>query len=121
MKVVITGSLGHIGKPLTQELVQQGHSVTVISSKPEKQKDIEVLGATAAMGSLEDVNFLVETIKGENAINTMIQNTIAKLSIFSIVPIALTNAAHVPRTIKSSAAETRFAQNNGQRSDGCRN
>ena len=38
MKIVVTGSLGHIGKPLTEELVQKGHSVTVISSKAEKQK-----------------------------------------------------------------------------------
>ncbi len=32
MKVVITGSLGHISKPLTTELVQKGHEVPVISS-----------------------------------------------------------------------------------------
>jgi nucleoside-diphosphate-sugar epimerase len=38
MKVAITGSLGHIGKPLTQELVKKGHSVTVISSNPRKAK-----------------------------------------------------------------------------------
>jgi nucleoside-diphosphate-sugar epimerase len=40
MKVIVTGSLGNIGKPLAKELVQKGHTVTVISSKPEKQKDI---------------------------------------------------------------------------------
>jgi hypothetical protein len=51
MKVVITGSLGNISKPLAHELVAQGHAVKVISSKPEKQTDIEALGATAAIGS----------------------------------------------------------------------
>lgn len=40
MKIILTGSLRHIGKPLTEGLVQKGHAVTVISSKPEKQKDI---------------------------------------------------------------------------------
>ena len=25
MKVIITGSLGHVGKPLTEELVEKGH------------------------------------------------------------------------------------------------
>ncbi len=35
MKITITGSLGHISKPLTQELVQKGHSITVISSNTE--------------------------------------------------------------------------------------
>ena len=52
MNVTITGSLGHIGKPLAQELVQKGISVTVISSNPEKQADIESIGAIAAIGSL---------------------------------------------------------------------
>jgi len=38
MKIVVTGSLGNISNPLTQELVQKGHSVTVISSNAERQK-----------------------------------------------------------------------------------
>ena len=72
MKVIVTGSLGNIGKPLTTELVQQGHTVTVISSKPEKQTDIEALGATAAIGSLEDVDFLVSTFTGADAVYCMV-------------------------------------------------
>ena len=52
MKIIVTGSLGHIGKLLTEELVKKGHTVTVISSKPERQKDIETLGAIAAIGSI---------------------------------------------------------------------
>lgn len=72
MKVVVTGSLGNIGKPLTQELVQKGHSVTVISSNPEKQKAIEALSATAAIGTLEDVEFLVSTFTSADAVYTMV-------------------------------------------------
>lgn len=72
MKLVITGSLGNISLPLTKELVQKGHSVTVISSKPEKQKDIEALGAAAAIGSVEDVNFLAATFTGADAVYTMV-------------------------------------------------
>ncbi|MFN6525686.1 NAD(P)H-binding protein [Nostoc sp. ChiSLP03a] len=72
MKVIVTGSLGNISKPLAKELVQKGHTVTVISSKPEKQKDIEALGATAAIGSLEDVNFLVSTFTGADAVYAMV-------------------------------------------------
>ena len=68
MKITLTGSLGHIGKPLTASLVQKGHSITVISSKPDKQKDIEALGATAAIGSLEDADFLAATFKGSDAV-----------------------------------------------------
>jgi nucleoside-diphosphate-sugar epimerase len=57
MEIILTGSLGHIGKPLTKELVQNGHAVTVIGSSLERQKDIEALGATATIGLLEDVSF----------------------------------------------------------------
>ena len=72
MKVIVTGSLGNISKPLAKELVQKGHAVTVISSKPEKQKDIEALGATAAIGLLEDVDFLVSTFAGADAVFAMV-------------------------------------------------
>ena len=37
MKISLTGSLGHIGKPLTTGLVQNGHAVTVIISNAERQ------------------------------------------------------------------------------------
>lgn len=72
MKIVVTGSLGHISKPLTEELVQKGHTVTVISSKPEKQSAIEALGATAAIGTLEDADFLTATFTGADAVYTMV-------------------------------------------------
>ena len=72
MKVVVTGSLGNISKPLATELVQKGHTVTVISGKPEKQTDIEALGAIAAIGSLEDSGFLTATFTGADAVYCMI-------------------------------------------------
>jgi len=72
MKIILTGSLGNISKPLTETLVQKGHAVTVISSKPEKQKDIEAQGATAAIGSLENVTFLAATFAGADAVYCMI-------------------------------------------------
>lgn len=71
MKIVVTGSLGNISKPLAKELVQEGHAVTVISSNEERQKDIEALGATAAIGSLEDVDFLTNTFRGTDAVYVM--------------------------------------------------
>ena len=71
MKIIVTGSLGHIGKPLTQELVQKGHAVTVISSNPERKGAIEALGATAAIGTMEDSNFLTETFTGADAVYVM--------------------------------------------------
>jgi uncharacterized protein YbjT (DUF2867 family) len=72
MKIIVTGSLGHISQPLTTELVQKGHRVTVISSNPERQKDIEALGAEAAVGSLEDAAFLNAALTGADAVYTMV-------------------------------------------------
>ncbi|MCR8558975.1 NAD(P)H-binding protein [Mucilaginibacter sp. BJC16-A38] len=72
MKIILTGSLGHIGKPLTEELVQKGHAVTVISSNPARQNEIEALGATAAIGSVEDAAFLTAIFTGADAVYTMV-------------------------------------------------
>lgn len=71
MKIIVTGSLGNISRPLAQELVQKGHSVTVITRKPENQKEIEDLGAEAAIGTMGDVDFLTETFRGADVVYTM--------------------------------------------------
>jgi len=67
MKYVLTGSLGHIGKPLTQELVRRGHDVTVVSTKADRKDAIEALGAKAAIGTMEDAVFLTATFRGADA------------------------------------------------------
>lgn len=72
MKIIITGSLGNISKPLAQELVQKGHQVTVISSSIEKQTEIENLGASATIGSVEDAAFLTKTFTGADAVYCMV-------------------------------------------------
>lgn len=72
MKIIVTGSLGHISRPLTAELAGKGHQVTVISSNPEKQTDIEALGAAAAIGTLEDADFLTATFTGADAVYSMV-------------------------------------------------
>ena len=71
MNIVVTGSLGHISKPLTEELVQKGHSVTVISSNPERRKAIEAIGANAAIGTMEDADFLTTSFKGADVVYIM--------------------------------------------------
>lgn len=71
MKIVLTGSLGNISKPLTEELIQKGHTVTVISSISERKSAIEALGAKAAIGTMQDVHFLSETFKGADAVYLM--------------------------------------------------
>jgi len=71
MKITITGSLGHIGKPLVQDLVENGHNVTVISSNAEKRKEIETMAAKAAIGKLEDADFLASAFAGADAVFVM--------------------------------------------------
>lgn len=71
MNIVLTGSIGNIGKPLTQELVRKGHSVTVISSNAGRTAAIENLGAKAATGSMFDVEFLTETFRGADVVYLM--------------------------------------------------
>jgi uncharacterized protein YbjT (DUF2867 family) len=72
MKIIVTGSLGNIGKPLTQALVQKGHEVIGINHNIERQREIEALGATASIGSIEDVDFLATTFAGADVVYTMV-------------------------------------------------
>lgn len=72
MKYVVTGSLGNISKPLSKKLIDAHHSVTVISSNPDRSEEIILMGAQAAIGSVEDVDFLTRTFIGADAVYTMV-------------------------------------------------
>ncbi len=72
MKYVITGSLGHISKPLSETLIKEGHEVTIITTRQESRAAIEALGATARVGSVEDADFLARTFTGADAVYTMV-------------------------------------------------
>lgn len=72
MNYVITGSLGHISKPIVEALAKANHNVTVITSKKENAAAIEALGAKAAVGSVEDLNFLYQAFAGADVAYLMI-------------------------------------------------
>lgn len=72
MKIIVTGSLGNISRPLTELLIKQGHAVTVISSDTGKGAAIKALGATPAIGSIADAAFLTHAFKGADAVYAMI-------------------------------------------------
>ncbi|GAA3927685.1 NAD(P)H-binding protein [Chitinophaga oryziterrae] len=72
MNIVVTGSIGNISKPLTKDLLQKGHNVIVISRDPDKQGVIEEIGAVAAIGSVNDAQFLAKVFSGADAIYTMV-------------------------------------------------
>jgi len=75
MKIIVTGSLGHISKPLVEKLTSAKHDVTVISSNADRKSEIEALGATATIGSVSDLAFLSGTFKGADAVYTMVPPT----------------------------------------------
>ena len=108
MKIIVTGSLGNVSKPLTKLLVDQGHNVTVISSDPNKQAAIESLKATAAIGSIGDAAFLAKTFANADAVYAMIpmpftdtdpQNYLAKMAANYVKAIIQTA---VPRVVAMS-------------------
>lgn len=72
MHYVVTGSLGNTGKPITEGLLKAGHTVTVITSKPETATRIEALGAKAAVGDVQDADFVTSTFANADAVYLMI-------------------------------------------------
>lgn len=72
MNYTITGSLGHISKPIVNKLISEGHNVTVITSSSNKKTDIEKLGAKAAVGSVTDQAFLKNAFLGSDAVYLML-------------------------------------------------
>ncbi|GAB3538781.1 NAD(P)H-binding protein [Spirosoma fluminis] len=72
MQYVITGSIGHTGKPITEGLVKAGHTVTVVTSKQDNVPAIEALGAKAAVGTIEDVAFLTQAFAEADAVYLLI-------------------------------------------------
>ncbi|GAA5026316.1 hypothetical protein GCM10011506_11760 [Marivirga lumbricoides] len=72
MKIVVTGSLGNISKPLVIQLVKEGHQVMVISSCAKRKKEIEALGALSAIGKIEDIIFLKEAFSEQDAAYCML-------------------------------------------------
>jgi uncharacterized protein YbjT (DUF2867 family) len=72
MKIIITGSLGNISRPLATQLIAEGQEVTVISSNPEKSAEITQLGAHAAIGSVSNENFLINAFTGADLVYLMV-------------------------------------------------
>ncbi|MCJ7933385.1 MAG: NAD(P)H-binding protein [Chryseobacterium sp.] len=104
MKITITGSLGNVAKPLTQQLVGEGHTVTVISSNESRRQDIESLGAIPAIGSITDVNFLTEAFTGADAVFVMTPPAISENNIVENTINAGKNYAEALKTTKVKRA-----------------
>jgi uncharacterized protein YbjT (DUF2867 family) len=77
MKYVITGAAGHVSGPLTEKLLSQKHEVTLISRSAANIAALVSSGAKAAIGSVEDADFLTGVFAGADAVYTMVPPNMA--------------------------------------------
>lgn len=109
MHIVITGSLGHISKPLAEQLLAAGHEATVISSSEGRRPEIEALGATAAIGALDDAAFLTDTLTGADLLYAMVPPDMKQPDLLAFYRrvgdayVRAVRAAGVPRVIYLSS------------------
>ncbi|MFL9844820.1 NmrA family NAD(P)-binding protein [Flavobacterium rhizosphaerae] len=119
MKIVLTGSLGHISKPLAEKLLSQGHNVTIISSAENKRGQIEKLGATSAIGSVSDAAFLTQTFTGADAVYCMLPPNFAEqdqIAYYKKLAAAYTlaiKAANVKRVVHLSSYGAHLSSGTG--------
>lgn len=69
---VITGASGNTGKVIANALLGAGKKVRVISRDAGKVKDLTDKGAEAAIGNIDDVNFLTNVLTGAKSFYAMI-------------------------------------------------
>jgi nucleoside-diphosphate-sugar epimerase len=58
MRVFVTGASGHIGLPVTEELLGAGHEVLGLARSDESAAKVEAAGATVVRGDLDDLDGL---------------------------------------------------------------
>lgn len=66
MKVAVIGGSGRIGSKVTAELLQRGHTVTVIARNPEKCERRQNL--TAVKGDVTDPESVAALVRGHDAV-----------------------------------------------------
>lgn len=69
---VITGSTGHISKPIIEALVKAGKNVRVVTSTQARSKEIQDLGATPIVGDIRNSGFSKEAFRDADVVYTMI-------------------------------------------------
>jgi uncharacterized protein YbjT (DUF2867 family) len=74
MYIVLTGGAGRMTKPLAMKLLEDGHAVIVVTRQAEHIAELTDpdVGAIAAEGSLDDVDFLTETFTDADAVYLMV-------------------------------------------------
>jgi nucleoside-diphosphate-sugar epimerase len=68
MNVFLTGATGHIGSAVLPALIAAGHSVTALVRTPEKAATVRAAGAEAAVGNIQDHDFVRRLAAGADAV-----------------------------------------------------
>src|SRR5215216_3671759 len=63
MRVLVTGGAGYIGSVVSEQLINDGHSVVVYDNLSKGHANAVVAGATFVQGDLLDADKLRETLK----------------------------------------------------------
>ena len=74
--IVITGAAGNVGSKIASELLAEGKEVKVIGRDSKTLEPLVEQGAVAAIGNLEDSNFLTDTFRGASVVFTMIPTNV---------------------------------------------
>lgn len=78
MKILVTGGAGYIGSVLTEELVKDGHSVTVFDNLSKGHADAIIAGAEFVEADLLETEKLTETLR-RNEIEAVIHMAASSL------------------------------------------
>ena len=72
MKYVVTGGAGHISALVAEKLLAAGKDVTVVGRNAEHLKALADKGAKTAIGSVEEAQFVNQTLADADVVYTMI-------------------------------------------------
>jgi dihydroflavonol-4-reductase len=68
VKALVTGATGFIGHHLVQQLIQDGHDVTVLVRKPLKETDLAALPVRGAQGDVTDTYSLLKATENQDIV-----------------------------------------------------
>ena len=68
MKIFVTGAAGFIGGSIAAGLVKAGHEVIGLIRNPEQIAELQKIGVTGVVGSLDDRDLLVAQARAADAI-----------------------------------------------------
>jgi uncharacterized protein YbjT (DUF2867 family) len=71
MKVLVYGGTGSQGSAVVRNLLKRGHQSVILTRNPEKAQALVAMGATTAIGDMEDVDSLVRATEGVDAVALM--------------------------------------------------